>query len=94
VLAREWLEHFVCRSLGSTGLHLALVASGQLDAMLADNPRLWDLAAGWVLVTASGGKMTALTGAALFPLDVAAYAGQELPTLAAGAALYGLLLKP
>jgi myo-inositol-1(or 4)-monophosphatase len=91
-IAYQWLERFVCRSLGSTALQLAWVASGQLDATLSDNARLWDIAAAWVLVTASGGRITSPEGAPLFPLDVQRYAGEKLPTLAARAALYDQLL--
>ncbi len=84
-IAHRWLDRYVCRSLGSTALQLAWVASGELDATLSDNARLWDIAAGWVLVTAAGGRMTAPEGGPLFPLDVQAYGGEELPALAARA---------
>ncbi len=93
VIAHQWLDRFVCRSLGSTALQLAWVASGGLDAALSDNARLWDIAAGWVLVTSSGGRMLSLDGGALFPLDVQRYAGEELPCLAARDALYEQLLS-
>ncbi|MCK4343483.1 MAG: hypothetical protein KAY37_17350 [Phycisphaerae bacterium] len=91
-LALTWLDRFVCRCLGSTALHLALVAGGGFNGMLADNPRLWDIAAGWVLITATGGKLTSPSGDPVFPLDVAAYTDEELPTLAAHAAVYDQLL--
>jgi len=81
-LAQEWLERFVCRNLGTVAMHLALVATGGLDAMLADNPRLWDIAAGSLMVMKAGGSITSLTGAPMFPLDVSTYAGEELPTVA------------
>lgn len=83
-LAHRWLDRYVCRSLGSTALHLAWVAAGRLDAALADNPRLWDLAAGWALLRAARRDMVKLDGTPIFPLDVAAYAGEELPLVAAG----------
>lgn len=83
-LAHAWLDRFVCRSLGSTALHLALVASGELDAMLGDNPRLWDLAAGCLLVEAAGGVTATIEGRPVFPVDVAAYRGEPIVTLAAG----------
>jgi myo-inositol-1(or 4)-monophosphatase len=92
VIAQAWLGRFVCRNLGSTALHLAMVATGELDAMLTDNSRLWDIAAGWVLVTASGGRMTGLGDAPLFPLDVGKYRATELPALAADAQVYAALL--
>jgi len=83
-IAHQWLDRCVCRNLGSTALHLAMVATGELDAALFDNARLWDLAAGGVLIDAAGGRMTTPAGTALFPLTVARYAGEELPAIAVG----------
>lgn len=81
-IAHAWLDRFVCRNFGSTALHLALISGGQLDGMLADNPRLWDLAAGWVLVTSVGGQLVTPETDPVFPVDTGAYAGQKLPTVA------------
>lgn len=93
-LVRAGFGRWVCRNLGSTALHLAFVATGGLDAMLTDNARLWDIAAGWVLVAAAGGRMTSPAGRPLFPLDVQAYTNQKLPTLAASASVYEQLRRP
>lgn len=92
-ISHAWLDRFVCRNLGSTALHLAYVATGQLDAILADNPRLWDVAAGWVMLMATGCSMTTPTGEPIFPLDVGAYRGQELPLIAAPTALHARLVS-
>ncbi len=92
-IAHRWLDCLVCRNLGSTSLHLALVASGELDGMLTDNARLWDIAAGWILVSASGGRTSAPDGGDLFPLDVATYTNQKIPTLAGGAGIYDQLIR-
>ncbi len=83
-LAHAWLDRYLCRSLGSTALHMAMVATGQFDGMIGDEPRLWDIAAGWVLVIASGGQVTGPAGQPIFPLDVRTYAGEGIPTLAFG----------
>lgn len=93
-LAHAWLDRFICRNLGTTALHLALVATGELDGMLADNPRLWDLAAGWLLITRTGGTVTMADGSSLFPIDVSRYDGEKLPTLAARGDVYSDLLHP
>lgn len=93
-IVHRCLDRFLCRNFGSTALHLAMVAIGELDGMLADNPRLWDLAAGWVLITAVGGRMTTPAGAPRFPVDVSTYAGEDLPTIAASADLQQLLVSP
>lgn len=89
--AHQWLDRYVCRCLGSTALHLAYVALGRLEAMLADNARLWDIAAGVVLVRAPGGDASAPDGQPLFPMDVAAYHGEEMPIVAAGPRLHDRL---
>jgi len=81
-IAHAWLDRYVCRSLGCTALQMAWVAVGKLDAMLADNPRLWDLAAGALLLTEAGGAVVDVTGESLFPLDVSAYRGEPLPMIA------------
>lgn len=79
----EWLERCILRNLGSTALHLALVAEGRLAGALVADARLWDIAAGWVLIRAAGGCMRALDGRELFPLDPARYRGEPLACLAA-----------
>ena len=90
-IAHTWLGRFVCRNLGSTALHLAQIAAGQLDGALSDNAKLWDLAAGWVLLQAIGGRMTTRDGAAVFPLDIARYADADLPFIAGTADFFARL---
>ena len=85
-LAHAWLDRFASRSLGSTALHMAMVASGELDAMIADNPRVWDVAAGWAMILASGGRVVDPRGAELFPRSVEAYHNDVLPFYAFSAA--------
>lgn len=82
-LTKEWIENLVVRNLGSATLHLAMVATGQLDAALMTKCKLWDIAAGWVIVTAAGGAMTHPDGKAIFPLDMTKYASESLASLAA-----------
>jgi myo-inositol-1(or 4)-monophosphatase len=87
-LAHNWFDRFLCRNFGSTALHLAMVAAGELDAMFADNARLWDIAAGFVLVTVVGGQVLGPGGGPLFPIDLAHYTSQKLPTVAGTAAFF------
>lgn len=82
-IVRKWVDELVIRNVGSSAMHLAMVASGQLDAALLATCRLWDIAAGWLIVQESGGRMTTPEGGALFPIDPAAYASEEMPSLAA-----------
>jgi myo-inositol-1(or 4)-monophosphatase len=88
----RWVDEFVVRNVGSAALHLAYVATGQFDAAILTNCKLWDIAAGYVLVTMAGGRMTTPDGAALFPLDLSKYDRRELPSLAGRGALFEHLL--
>lgn len=71
------------RNLGSTALHMALVASGAFAAAVAWECRLWDVAAGWLLINEAGGVCTDWNGRPLAPFAGAAYAGCEVPFVAA-----------
>jgi len=60
-------EHFHeaarnCRHFGSTTLELAMVAAGNTDALIVAKPKIWDIAAGIILVKEAGGKVTEFTG--------------------------------
>lgn len=87
------IENHVVRNFGSIALHLALVALGHLDAVVVGNAKLWDIAAGCLLVEESGGLVTAPAGAPLFPIDLARYTGEEIPILAATQAAYERLQR-
>lgn len=50
------------RSSGSAALHLAYVAAGRLTGFWEMNLNAWDIAAGALLVTEAGGKVTDLSG--------------------------------
>ncbi len=88
-----WLKIVTVRNLGSTALHLALLAAGLLDAELEVDSKLWDLAAGALLVAEAGGRVTDLQGRPVFPFPLAGYQAQEVAYLAAGPRLHAELLK-
>jgi myo-inositol-1(or 4)-monophosphatase len=71
------------RNLGTTALQLAYVARGSLIATVANTPKLWDIAAGALLVETAGALATDWRGRRIFPVDLDAYDGRELPILAA-----------
>ncbi len=83
-LARVWLACHGLRMLGAAALELAEVAAGQLDAFFEASLNPWDFAAGWLLVSESGGVISDLKGA---PLSLAAGS-----VLAASAGLHRELL--
>lgn len=91
-IVHDWVDRLVVRNLGSTALHLALLAAGRLDGVLATNCRLWDIAAGALLVTAAGGVITSPYGQPLFPIDVTRYAGEDIPCLGAHRDLHARLI--
>ncbi len=55
----EQMVHRVrkCRMLGSAALDMAYIACGRLDAYIEQGISLWDIAAGWLLIEAAGGRV-------------------------------------
>lgn len=87
-----WIDRLVVRNLGSTALHLALLAAGAIDAVFADECRLWDIAAGELLVREAGGQLISLAGGRpYFPMDLTRYDRGETPFMAAGSATLAVL---
>ena len=87
------VENHVVRNFGSAALHLAFVALGHLDAAVMGNGKLWDIAAGAILVSEAGGVVTSPDGSALFPIDTSRYAGEECPILAGSPTAHARLLR-
>ena len=56
------------RILGSQAMHLCHVAAGRMRAALNPEAKLWDDAAGALIVTEAGGRYGGLDGRAVFPL--------------------------
>jgi myo-inositol-1(or 4)-monophosphatase len=50
------------RRMGSSALNLAYLSAGRLDAYWATDTKVWDVAAGWLLVQEAGGIVTGLGG--------------------------------
>jgi myo-inositol-1(or 4)-monophosphatase len=53
------------RRLGSAALNLAYVAAGRLDSYWASSVKIWDVAAGLLLVEEAGGAVVRLGGGEL-----------------------------
>ncbi len=90
---RDWPQRGVLRHIGSTCLNLALTACGALDACFAQEVKLWDVAAGALLVEEAGGVVTSARGQNIFPIDPNTYQGEDIAFLAGGQPLHGELLK-
>jgi len=80
------------RNLGSTALQLAYVAKGSLIATIASNPKLWDIAAGSVIVETAGAVVSDWQGGKIFPVDLDSYEGQELRVIAANKKVHAEIL--
>lgn len=78
-----WIDRMVQRATGCTSLNLALVASGAFDAVFGNRCKLWDIAAGAIIVQEAGGVITDHQGHSYFPLNPATYRNQPTPFLAA-----------
>lgn len=72
------------RSLGAAAYHLCLVARNTASLALESTPKIWDYAAGWLIIKEAGGVVKALGSEQPFPaipgLD---YARKPFPILAA-----------
>jgi len=81
---RTWsgTRGFVLRNMGSTAMHLGLVASGVFAGAFAKRSKIWDIAAGALLVHEAGGVVTSPTGQDLFPYSFDANPTADIPFLA------------
>lgn len=91
---RSWIatRGFVLRNMGSTVFHLGLVASGVLAGAFAKRCKIWDVAAGALLVEEAGGVITSPTGEDLFPYSFDAEPSADVSFLAAARAVHSQLL--
>jgi len=91
-VVRTWMDRYLLRNFGSIALHLAWVACGFTDAAYALECKLWDLAAGVLMIEEAGGVATDHTGKSLWPLEVGDYEGQDMPILVGAPSVHGPLL--
>jgi myo-inositol-1(or 4)-monophosphatase len=78
------------RRFGSSALNLCWVAAGRLDAFFATDTKIWDVAAGALLVQEAGGTVTDVSGE---PLDVRSPRLVAAATPELSAALRGVLMR-
>jgi len=72
---------------------LALVADGGLDGTFCVENRIWDVAAGVLLIEEAGGVITDLEGNSLSPFDLSADPQRMIPFLAASPPVHKRLLS-
>ncbi len=76
------------RNLGTTALQLVYVAKGSMVATITDTPKIWDIAAGALIVESAGGIVTNWRGEKIFPIDTENYQGGTFQTLASNQKTY------
>lgn len=81
------------RNLGTTALQFAYVAKGSLVATITNWPKLWDIAAGALIVEAAGAVVSDWQGGKIFPVDLDSYQRQELRAIAANKEVHAQLLE-
>ncbi|MCH7840737.1 MAG: inositol monophosphatase [Planctomycetes bacterium] len=93
-VARSWhaTNGFVLRNMGSAAMHLAMVASGALSGAFCKRCKIWDIAAGALLVIEAGGRFSDPFGGSRLPFRLDADPDEDLPTLAAAPVVHGQLL--
>jgi myo-inositol-1(or 4)-monophosphatase len=81
------------RNFGTTALHLAYVGKAGLVGMAASNAKLWDIAAGALIVERAGGVITDYNGSELFPVDLDSYDGGTFDIIAANKTVHPELIN-
>lgn len=92
---RSWVAQrgMVCRNVGSTALHLSMVAAGSLGAAFCKRCKIWDIAGGALLVTEAGGKISDPKGGTWLPFDLTGDPHDDLPYVAGAASTHARLLE-
>ncbi len=94
-VAKAWhaAPGYICRNLGSTAFEMGLIACGAMSGMLGRRVKIWDIAAGALLIREAGGCVTDPLGAPLLPFRMDADPQQNIPFLAASEKMHGTLVK-
>ncbi|OKH22835.1 inositol monophosphatase [Hydrococcus rivularis NIES-593] len=83
------------RTIGVASYNLLLVASGAALGGVEATPKIWDIAAAWVIVQAAGGVFVSLAAQPIFPLKVGHnYGDRSFPCLAVSRAELVSVFKP
>ena len=87
------MEQTRYRCLGSTALHMAIVAKHSLSLLDPPAAKLWDIAAGIILIERAGGIVTNAQGQSLMPVDLENYAAEQFQTLATNQNVHSKILE-
>ncbi len=89
----EIMQRTRFRNLGTAALQLAYVAKGGLIATIVSRAKLWDIAAGALIVETAGALLSDWQGGKIFPVDLDDYQDGELQAVAANKKVHKELLK-
>ncbi len=76
----KMFERCIFRNFGSAALHLGMVASGMMDGVMSFSGKLWDVAAGGLIVKRAGGSVEPMDPEqeAIWPVDMEKYKDESL----------------
>ena len=74
-------------------MHLAMVATGALDGAFAKRCKIWDVAAGILLINEAHRRVTTPFGQPIIPFDLTADPNDDVSFLAASPTCFDRLLK-
>lgn len=92
-MVANWMGRFIFRNLGSICVHFTWLAAGYAEGAYAPECKLWDLAAGALIVAEAGGRLSDVFGRSIWPIDLDAYNGEDLPIIAATPTMYEHLIS-
>jgi len=90
---RRLYESVLFRNCGAACLHQAWIAAGFVDAIYAPDTKLWDIAAGGLLIAEAGGVVTDLAGRSLWPADLNKPHNAPRPILAGTSSVHPVVLS-
>lgn len=90
---RKLFDTILFRNVGAACLHQAWVSAGYIDAIYAPDTKLWDIAAGALLIAEAGGAVTDVAGREPWPVDVRQPHGTTCSIMAGARGIHELLAK-
>ncbi len=79
----EFIRRTKFRNFGTTALNLSYIAKGSMIGTMTTYARLWDIAAGILLIENAGGIVTTTDGKKIFPIQLENYNNENYTILAA-----------
>lgn len=74
--------NFIYRNVGSSAMHLCWAGCGAIAVAFAKRCKIWDIAAGALLVTEAGGVISDVGGRPVVPFDLTRHPEEDIPFVA------------